>query len=148
MYKEELTEEGIVRESKDGIATVAISNSDYCEDCSAKIYCKPGNTKERILTVKDPFGTNKGDNVKISVRGSKILTASLWLYGMPLLLLIVSLIAGMQVFKTNKEINSTLVFLGIVLLYAVIAALVGKRKKNNLKYYPEITFVSSHTPNN
>ena len=73
MYTEKLTEEGIVKESKDGIATIVISNSDNCAECTAKLYCKPGNSSERSLTVKDTFGVIAGDKVRVSIKGSQIL---------------------------------------------------------------------------
>lgn len=62
MYIEELTE--------DGIAIIVISDSDNCCECSAKLYCKPGKSDKRILTVKDPFSVTAGDKVRVSIKGS------------------------------------------------------------------------------
>lgn len=141
MYKEELTEDGIVKESKNGLATIIISNSDHCEECSAKIYCKPGNSNERSLIVKDPFGTYPGDKVRVSIKGSKILSASFMLYGIPLILLIGGLILGMQIFNDDKELFSTLLSIGLILIYIFLAFILSKNNKQNTSSYPEIVFV-------
>ena len=142
MHTEELTEEGIVKESKDGIAIIVISNSDQCEECSAKIYCKPGNSNERSLIVKDPFGTNPGDKVRVSIKGNKILSASFMLYGVPLILLIGGLFLGLQIFNNNQELFSTLLSIGLISIYVLFAFISSKKNKQTTSSYPEIVFVS------
>lgn len=128
MYNEELTEEGIVKESKNGIATIVISNSDNCEECSAKLYCKPGNANERKLIVNDPFGVKAGDKVRVMIKGSKLISASLMVYGVPLGLLLLGLIVGMNVINENKEILSTFLSLGLVSIYLLGFWFVSKKK--------------------
>lgn len=142
MYTEELTEEGIVKDSKDGIATIVISNSDSCEECTAKVYCKPGNSNERNLVVKDPFGVNPGDKVRVSIKGSKVLSASFMLYGVPLILLVGSIFIGMQIFTYNKELFSALMGFGLVSIYSFLFLIVSKHKRQNISSYPDIVFVS------
>lgn len=143
MYNEELTEEGIVKESKNGIATIVISNSDQCEECTAKLYCKPGNSNERRLVVKDPFGVKTGDKVKVSIKGNKILSASFLLYGIPLVLLLGGLLIGMNIFSTNKEIFSTLFSIVLVSVYFSGLYIYSKRNKYRDSQYPKIIFVST-----
>jgi len=148
MYNEELTEEGIVKESKDGIATIVVSDSDNCGECSAKIYCKPGNSTERSLTVKDPFGANAGDRVRVSIKGSQILRVSFLIYGIPLILILAGLFFGMQFFQINKELYSTLTAFGLVSIYVVITFFISKNRNHITRSYPEIVFVSSHQVKN
>lgn len=143
MNKEELFEEGIVKESVNGIAQILISNSDHCEECSAKIYCKPGNSDERTLTVKDPFGVKAGDEVRVSISGRKILQASFFMYGIPLILLIAGIFIGLEIFDTNKELLSTILSAGIISVYALIIYFINKKENNILSSYPEIIFVRS-----
>lgn len=142
MYTEKLTEEGIVKESKDGIATIVISNSDNCEECTAKLYCKPGNSSERSLTVKDTFGVIAGDRVRVSIKGSQILRVSFLIYGMPLILILAGLFFGMQFFQIHKEIFSTLLAVGLVSIYILIINFIDKKRNSRLQSYPEIVFVS------
>ena len=143
MYREELYEEGIVKESKDGIATIVISNSDQCEECTAKVYCKPGSANERSLTAKDPFGVKIGDKVRVSIKGNQILKVSFLVYGIPLLLILAGLFFGMQVFQSNKEILSSLTAFTLVSIYISIILFVHKKRKHEIRTYPEIIFVST-----
>lgn len=145
MYNEELIEEGIVTKSYDGIAEVMIFNSDRCEECSAKIYCKPSNSSERTLIVRNPLGAKIGDKVRIVIKGSKILSASFLLYGIPLILLIVGISLGYYLFNDNKELLSTLLSLVLIAIYSIIFLRISK--KNKYSSYPEITFVSSNRNN-
>lgn len=141
MYKEELYEEGIVKEAHDGIAEIVISDSEHCQECSAKIYCKPGSSNERCLTVNDPFGVHPGDNVRVTIKGSKILSVSFMIYGVPLLLLLAGIFIGMNLFNNNQEIYSSLLGIGMVAFY--VAGILTFSKKEKTNSFPEITFVSS-----
>ena len=141
MYREELYEEGIVKEAKNGIAIVSIQDSDRCEDCTAKIYCKTGNTDERSLSVRDPYGVQPGDKVRVVINGSRILSASFMLYGIPLILLLAGIFIGSEIFQTNMELYSSLFAMGLVLIYMLFILLF--RRKEKINSYPEIVFVSS-----
>lgn len=141
MYNEKLIEEGIVKESKNGIATIVISDSENCKECTAKLYCKPGNSNERSLTVKDTFGVNTGDRVRVSINGSQILRVSFLIYGIPLILILAGLFVGMQLFQNNKEFFSTLLAVGLVSIYIVIFRFIDKKRNSHLQSYPEILFV-------
>ena len=144
MHNEELIEDGIVKESKNGIATIVISNFDHCEECTAKLYCKPGSALERSLTVKDPFGVNPGDKVRVSVNGSKILSVTFLLYGIPLILLLAGIFIGLQIFSSNAEFFAMLFSLGLISIYVAASFIYSKMKKNKSSSYPEIIFVYSH----
>ncbi len=129
MYNEELIEEGIVKSSKDGMAEIIISNSAHCEECSAKVYCKPNSGDNRTIIVHDTLGLKPGDFVLISVSGQKIFQTSFFLYGLPLIILILGLIMGFNIFDSQKELFSTL--LAIVLLavyFFLIKTLLDKFK--------------------
>lgn len=139
MYKEEITEEGIVKQSKDGIAEIVISDSDHCEECSAKIYCKPGNNNLRTLLAKDPFNSEPGDKVTITINGSTILKATFQLYGIPLLIIITTILLGVNFFIINKELYSSVLGLTFSGIYLLILSYISK--KQSCKYYPTISGV-------
>lgn len=123
MYTEELTEQGIVKESKDGIAEIIISNSDHCEGCTAKIYCKSKSDENRSIVVRDTIGLKPGDLVLISVRGSNILQTTFFLYGMPIIILFISLLAGFNIFSTQKELLSTFSAFLFIVVYLLLLRL-------------------------
>ena len=141
MYKELLYEEGIVKQSKDGIAEIIISDSNHCEECSAKIYCKPGNEKLRTILAKDPFNSKSGDKVIVKINGSRILKASIQLYGITLLLILAGIVVGMNLFTSNKEIYSTILGITLSGIYLIIISLTSK--KTNYTSYPEIFSLKS-----
>ena len=142
MYTEELVEEGIVTEVKNGIATVSVINSDSCEECSAKIFCHTENNI-RNVTAKDPYGVKAGDKVQISIKGRNVVAASFLLYGLPLVLLIVGIFVGMNHFKDNSELISACIGLSLVGFYFLSLYLLSYYKRNKNKFLPRIIFVSS-----
>lgn len=119
MASEILVEEGIVVSIGTGTANVAITKSENCEECSAKIICKPKSENENIIKVEDSLGVKPGDKVRIEVDGSALLSASFFLYGVPLILLFVGIFSGMSIFLsyTAKELYSFLLGIGLVTIY-------------------------------
>ncbi|MFH1195333.1 MAG: SoxR reducing system RseC family protein [bacterium] len=140
MYDEELIEKGIVIDSHNGIADIAIVDSANCEECSAKILCKPGKDNSfKTLRVDDKFNAAPGDEVTISIEGKKLLATSFLLYGVPLLLFVGGIFAGMHLFELSglKEVFSF--FLGLILISIYFGAIflhAGKLKMN--KVTPQI----------
>ncbi len=143
MYKEELYEDGIVKESKNGLATIIISDSGHCEECSAKLYCKPGNSNQRSLTAADPYGVHPGDKVRVSISGSKILSAAFLLYGNPLILLLAGLLIGNKIFQNNQELYSTLLSISLILIYVIMMIVYSRNKRLSVNSYPQIIYLSS-----
>jgi len=141
MYTEELIEEGIVTEVKNGIAVVSVIQSDSCEDCSAKIFCHTDN-KIRSVTAKDPYGVKAGDKVQISIKGRSVVAASFLLYGLPLILLTAGIFVGMTFIKANPELLSTGIGFSLVGLYFTCLYLLSNYKRNKNKFLPRIVAVS------
>lgn len=141
MKDEILIEEGIVLSVENGVAEVSLSKSDSCHSCSAKLICKPKDDDFKILKVFDPFGALPGDTVKISVHGSDILKASLMLYGLPLIILLIGTFLGLSIFSgyPQVELFSFLFGLGLTSLYYLYSFLSSKnRNKENI---PKIVFL-------
>lgn len=145
MYKEEIREEGIVKQSKDGIAEIIISDSNHCKECSAKIYCQPGNENFRTLLAKDPFNSESGDKVTITINGSSILKATFQLYGIPLLIILTTILFGMNFFIINKELYSSVLGLTLSGIYLLILSFISKKK--SYKYYPTISGIKKSSSN-
>ena len=100
---EELTEQGIVVKSDEGITEIELLSNDNCEECSAKLFCKPREDSARILQVTDPTKLNEGDKVSISISGKSLLMASFNLYLYPLLILIVTILIGTSLFSNSRQ---------------------------------------------
>ena len=143
MQSEAIIEKGIVLNSSEGLAEIALIETGSCEECSAKIFCKPSETKDsKIIEVNDPFGVVPGDEVQIEIAGSDVLKASAMLYGVPLVLIILGIVAGMEMFSAAQtpELFSFLFSAGLAGAYLGGLVLFSKTKLNKPKL-PQITFV-------
>ncbi|GJQ62558.1 MAG: hypothetical protein SCALA702_16110 [Melioribacteraceae bacterium] len=143
MIHEEFNEDGIVIESVDGKADVALLRTDNCEECSAKIFCKPKADNTKILRVSDPIGVQPGDQVRISVGGGSILKYSLIVYGIPLFLLVGGILFGYYLFanSASPELFSFIFGLILTAIYFFVAYITLRNNIND-NIIPRITFVS------
>lgn len=111
-----LIEEGIVISSNKGFADIEIIESANCEKCSAKIICKLGDSDRKRIKVIDPFNVDAGDFVKITIEGVQLVKASFLLYGVPLILLIASLLIFLNYFLMD-ELTAFLFSIGFTAIY-------------------------------
>lgn len=139
---DEFLEEGIVIESYNGVAEIALISSDNCEECSAKLFCKPKSESTKILKAADPFKTKPGDEVRISVAGSTVLKVSFLMYGVPLILFILGIVLGMEFYKTNSKPELFSFFTGCILMgiYFIFFYFINVSKKAH-PVLPKITLV-------
>ncbi len=138
---EELIEEGIILESNNGIAEVALIENDNCEDCSAKIFCNPKADNTKTVKAEDPYKTRAGDEVRISIKGSTIVKATFALYGVPLLLLVLGIFVSYNFFEQHelRELYSFLTGVISLTVYYLIYFFVLPIK--NQPSQPKIIFV-------
>ena len=143
MQSEAIIEKGIVLKAENGLAEIALLETGSCEECSAKIFCKPSENKDsKVLEVSDPYGVQIGDEVQVQISGGAILKASAMLYGVPLLLIILGIILGMEIFAGTSlpELFSFLFGIGLTGLYISGLLLFSKNRFTKQKL-PQITFV-------
>jgi sigma-E factor negative regulatory protein RseC len=138
MNSELIVEEGIVISVENEFANVAVIQSESCNDCSAKIFCKPKSSNENIIKVDNSFGAKAGDEVRFQVEGIKLLNASFLLYGIPLIILLIGIFLGLSVFSNyaNKELYAFLFGLGLCAIYFLLSF--GKYHNTNKVILPKI----------
>ena len=145
MYNEVLIEEGIVVSTEKGFAEVSLLKNDNCNDCSAKIICKPQSGSKQIIKASDPYGTIPGDTVKISIKGSAILKSSFMLYGIPLLLLIATILV-MSKLLDNVHFTELYSFIaGIIIISFYYLLFINLRAFRKKQIVPEIISLSRRT---
>jgi positive regulator of sigma E activity len=146
MYREEFYEEGIVKETNEGLAVVNIDpfciRADNCKNCAAKSYCRLNDKNENLLIAKDTCGVIPGDKVLVSIKGVNIPKPAILFYILPLIILIAGFWAGMNLFISNREIFSVLFAFGMVGIYSLLISFISKRKDFNLTALPEITSIN------
>lgn len=143
MQNETIIENGIVISAGDGQAKIKLIETGACEECSAKIFCKPSEKKDsKILEVNDPFGVRIGEEVQIEISGGEVLKASALLYGIPLILILLGVMLGAVIFKGTSlpELFSFLFGIGLTAIY-VSGLFLLKKIKHTKPKLPQITFV-------
>lgn len=147
LYDELIQEEGYVKKVENGIAIIKIISQTNCDTCEAKIFCSANNEEEKIAYALDPFGVKPGDRVRIEAKGTKVLKFVFFLYGIPLIIFLVSIFIGFVIFKNYTELYSFLLALFLMAIYFSVFFITRKKliRKNPDKYYPKIIFVSSST---
>lgn len=113
-----ITESGKVVALEGSRAWVQTIRTSACQSCSARSGCGQralasvtGGRANRVR-VDNTVGARVGDEVVLGIDEQALLRASLWVYGAPLLLLVVGCIAGFRWFGASD-------------LSAVIGAVVG-----------------------
>ncbi|HOI30341.1 MAG TPA: SoxR reducing system RseC family protein [Melioribacteraceae bacterium] len=140
MVEEVIVENAVVLSVHDRIAEVSVIPDKKCEECSAKIICKPDNGRN-IVRVDNLAGAVAGDNVKIEIKGNTVLFASFLLYGIPLLILIAGIFSGLSIFSGNDsaEIYSVLFGIGLMIIYFFLSYSLNKRHRQEI--LPKIVFI-------
>lgn len=136
--QEKIVEQGIVVGVADGTATISVTRSGVCEECSARLFCKTSGTEPPRVTAKDPLGVQTGDYVRFSIPGQDVLLASVYLYGIPLLLFIAGISLGAKFFNSNAEIYSSLLGIGLCLLHYSILWLISRTGWGQRQRMPQI----------
>lgn len=122
MNDEILVEEGVVISSQNGFAEISLIKSEYCEDCSAKIICKPVGEKNQTIKVTDPYGALPGDVVKISIKGAALVKTSLLLYAVPLAILIFGIFLSKYFYSASNlsDLYSFLTGIALIIIYYLV----------------------------
>lgn len=116
---EELVEEATVVETGPDGVLVRLDENDACEECTARLFCTPGDGQTRLLPVVDLCGVRPGDRVLISLEGKRLLSATFALYGIPLALFLAGMAGGMILFAANRELWASLLGFGLVAGYGL-----------------------------
>ncbi|MBN1299904.1 MAG: SoxR reducing system RseC family protein [Melioribacteraceae bacterium] len=136
MINEEISERGIVVKNENGIAEVLIKPDKECGECTAKLFCKPAENNSRIFRIPYKHELLPGDEVSVSITGNLLVKISLLLYGIPLLIIVCVVSAGMNLIGTMTELLSILLSFGIITIYYGILYTRNKRNgsiTSNLK---------------
>jgi positive regulator of sigma E activity len=141
--QEDFLEEGVVIGIEGGRAIVLLTSDDRCDQCAVHDHCKPSGANGRSLIAADPLGVRPGDKVQVAVQGKNILLATVLLYGIPLVLLLVGVIAGMTLFENNIELYSSLLGLGLMAVYGLTLFLRSKFGLDQDDLAPKIVSRSS-----
>ncbi|MCF7741494.1 MAG: SoxR reducing system RseC family protein [Candidatus Marinimicrobia bacterium] len=134
---EEGFEVGVVEKIEGVYALVRLQEHEACEHCHAKIICKPNQSGQRQVKLKNTVGAAPGDKVVLASSDLKHVTLSFMQYGFPLLGFLAGLIISYQTIDKfplglSQQFGSFfvgLIFLGLFSLGTYIWS--KKMNKNN-----------------
>lgn len=112
--------------SKDNYAIVQMQRHSACGDCGA---CQMGEENQNVqVEVQNAVGGTVGDWVVVELSHQSVIKAAFIAYTIPLLVLVVSIIAGINLFGLffDKEIAEIYAFILGVLLTGVCYAVIRR----------------------
>lgn len=128
---EVLIEKGrVVRVNKE--VEIELIETEKCDKCSFIDHCK---TKlERRVILPNKFNLKTGQEVLLEVKGSDVLILTCLLYGVPLILFLVSIFSGFFIFEKFTELYSTAFGLTLVGIYYLTVKKVLQNKFDKIRF--------------
>lgn len=123
--------EGRVQKIKGGYSYVSITKSAECEGCKA---CNFGRDNTMSLPAVDELGCAIGDKVLVQMPEKRIIGASVYMYGIPLLLMLIAAFIG-NIFSQTVAIISA--FAALFVSVAVVW-FIDKRYRRKKDFMPLI----------
>ena len=133
MMNEDLIEEGIIKECRNGLVKVELLFHEECENCSAKIICSQTSDKSRVLELEDSVNSKVGDRVQIIIPGSQLTKLSLKLYLIPLIIVLAVIYSTLNVASdtSNSELISVAVAFFSLAVYYIGFKKMAKIQEND-----------------
>lgn len=135
-----MKEIGIVSDIQGKKAQVIIQRSAACGDCGA---CQVGKNKLTMEANAVNFvGAQKGDQVEVEMSFVNVLKASLIIYGIPLIVFILGVVAGNYLPVQNQSDNPLISFiigLSLMALSFIVIKIFDRKGVFSVKYEPHIT---------
>ena len=130
-----MEEIGVVKEIINSSVRIELHRTPQCERCGMCISA-PDN-KTLLLDVENTLHAQPGDQVRIALSGGSIITASFWVYGVPVIGLIGGSIIGTSVDFLGKSTPLVCGFAGLC-MGVLIAMYVDRKAKESGRYNPKI----------
>lgn len=121
--------EGVVASKNDGVLTVEIQVHSACGSCHAKKGCMIAESEQKCISVPDKGDHQIGDKVVVFLEERQGFQAVFLGYLCPFVILLISLIIAVQVFK-NEVLAGVSAMLILVPYYLALYIFRDKIKKN------------------
>lgn len=125
---------GVIDSIGEGCVKVRILQSSACSGCKVASHCNASETKEKMIEVPTDQARlhQVGDSVTIVADSSVGVRASLYGYILPLVLMVATLIAVLQM--SQSEGIAALSALGILVPYYLVLYLLRNQLKSKLTF--------------
>ena len=137
-----LEEEGIVVETRDDRAVVAVTGASACDKCPSASVCK-GDGDQKTLTAINPYNAKAGDRVRVVMHSQMYLKGTILVYGIPMVLFIGGAVLGkFMADRYFQAWNADLTAAGVGTFFLVLsfgaAKLWSRKVEGNEAYLPVI----------
>ena len=122
-----ISHSGIVESIIGNIVNVRIRQTSACAACKVAGYCNAAESKEKIISVTTPDSSRYavGQEAVVSTSGKTATRALLWAFGVPCILLMTVLAAG--IFLFDSEGTAAITAMAIMLVYYFLLWLMRDR---------------------
>ncbi|MBI4776849.1 MAG: SoxR reducing system RseC family protein [Deltaproteobacteria bacterium] len=138
-----LHEEGIVRSVHGDNAVVSTHRGTACESCGAHGACNAmGGGREMVVEALNEAQASVGDRVEISIEETSVLKASVFVYLIPVVMLLIGAAIGKILGARLEKDTDIAAFLFGIVAFAVSLVIVrqgGRKLGRQSKYVPIIT---------
>ena len=127
----------------DDKAYVEVERSSACAQCGLQEAEELAIGEKVVFKAYNLAGAKSGDRVKVQVRTGAYMRASLYIYGIPVLFLIIGAIAGAYaatILRKSSDTMSALFAMGGLVVGFIILFLLRKRS-NKAEYMPVVVEV-------
>ncbi|MCH4888248.1 hypothetical protein EZV73_11725 [Acidaminobacter sp. JC074] len=137
---------GVVVKVEDEKAYVHIARNTACENCGACHFDE--KTLNMQVTAVNHAGAKVGDQVELSMENVNFFRASFFLYGIPLITLLVGLFSGIYLFQSMGlklyDVYAILLGLAFMAVTYIILRMNKDKFADNKRYMSVITGIKHH----
>ena len=120
-----IAHQGLIRSIQNGKAIVSLLDASGCSACSIKSSCGASNNSDKVVEVPVSVGTfSVGEIVDLEMTYKQGFTALFWAYVLPFILVILSLVIGVQ--AGFSEAITALLALAVLPIYYALLFLLNK----------------------
>ena len=128
---ESINHPGIVERVDGHFISVRITQYSACAECHAKSACSVADRKDKVMVIEDHTGTtyHEGDSVLIIAQSSQGMQAVLLAFGIPVILLLATLLVGASSEIPETE-NGLMALCVLAVYYLILYKFRDKLKKH------------------
>ena len=100
---DEVQETAVIVEVRGETAKVRLNRNPACESCASAGFCHPDSGNKPLVEVNNEVHADVGDVVELEVKPSSRIGSSLIVFGLPLVMMLLGAILGLQYSGSSQD---------------------------------------------